>query len=196
MIIIVLTASRYTLGIALSWNILDHLPCDYYCTYCEQVYTGHSTVLNDSGFSPLWLLYLLPACIHWGQHCPGTFWIISPAIIIVLTASRYTLGQHCPGTFWIFSPVIIIVLTASRYTLGTALSWNILDYLPCLTLGWHTWNFGTSYFTIITETQHTWLGIPLGVMLQTELNHICLVDSSFLASWMSPFVIQGVSGSL
>ena len=30
-------------------------------------------------------LYILPAGIHWGQHFPGTFWIISPALHFVGT---------------------------------------------------------------------------------------------------------------
>ena len=29
--------------------------------------------------------YILPAGIHWGQHFPGTFWIISPALHFIGT---------------------------------------------------------------------------------------------------------------
>ena len=54
-----------------------------------------------------------------------------------------------------------------RYILPAGIhSGNILDYLPCFTLHWHTWNFGTRNFTVVTETQHTQLRIPFCVMLK------------------------------
>ena len=37
---------------------------------------------------------------------------------------------------------------------------------------------------------------PLDTQVGSVLTHICLVDSSILINWMSPFPILGVSGVL